>query len=115
MSKKRKRDDDGVVYSTSQSFEYDDYDIEPETLAPEEQRLKVRIEKKGRKGKTAVVVSGFEGTHSDLNDLAKYLKSSCGTGGSAKDGLIIIQGDMRDKVIDLLKNKGYKNTKRGGG
>ena len=115
MSKKSKKHREGVVYSTSSDFEYDDEQEEAETLPPQEQRVKVRTEKKGRKGKTAVVVDGFVGSDQDLKDLAKELKSACGTGGSAKEGQIIIQGEMRSKIVELLKEKGYSNTKQAGG
>lgn len=115
MSKKSKKHREGVVYSTSTDFDYDYDEVEEQTLPPDEQRLKVRMEKKGRKGKTAVVVTGFVGSDQDLKDLAKELKSACGTGGSAKDGQIIIQGDMRSKIVELLKGKGYSNTKQAGG
>ncbi len=103
----------GIVYSTNPNFSFDEQD-DHETLAPNEQELKVLIEKKGRGGKTAVIIQGFVGKHADLKDLSKYLKVQCGVGGSEKDGEIIIQGDVRDKVIALLQKKGYK-TKRVGG
>lgn len=115
MSKKSKKHREGLVYSTSSDFEYDYDEGGDETLAPDEQRLKVRKEKKSRKGKTAVVVDGFIGSDQDLKDLAKELKASCGTGGSAKDGQIIIQGDLCSKIVDLLKQMGFTNTKQAGG
>lgn len=115
MSKKNKKKRVDVVYSTNPDYEYD-YEGESveETLPPEEQNLKVRIEKKGRGGKTAVVVKGFIGSEDDLKDLAKTVKTKCGTGGSAKDGEIIIQGEMRNKVLEVLKKEGY-NAKQAGG
>ena len=82
-----------------------------ETLAPDRQKLRVGIERKGRGGKTATVVKGFVGSNDDLEALAKQLKTRCGTGGSAKDGEIIIQGELKEKIIALLKNIGYGNTK----
>ena len=82
-----------------------------ETLAPDRQKLRVSIERKGRGGKTATVVKGFVGSNDDLEALAKQLKTRCGTGGSAKDGEIIIQGELKEKIIALLKNLGYGNTK----
>jgi translation initiation factor 1 len=113
MAKKKKRVD--VVYSTNQNFGYDyDDDEEQETLAPSEQKLRVLIDRKQRKGKSVTLVEGFVGTTDDLKDLGKMLKSKCGVGGSAKDGEIIIQGEVRDKVMDLLKADGY-NVKRVGG
>ena len=82
-----------------------------ETLAPERQKLRVSIERKGRGGKTATIVKGFIGSDDDLDDLAKQLKSRCGTGGSVKEGEIIIQGEMKEKTVSLLLTMGYKNTK----
>jgi translation initiation factor 1 len=113
MAKKNKRVD--VVYSTNQNFGYAfDEDEDEETLAPSEQNLKVLIDRKQRKGKSVTLVEGFVGSADDLKDLGKMLKSKCGVGGSAKDGEIIIQGEMRDKVMALLKADGY-NVKRVGG
>jgi translation initiation factor 1 len=115
MSKKNKKKRVDVVYSTNPDYEYDyEDDGVEETLPPEEQNLKVRIEKKGRGGKTAVVVKGFIGSEDDLKDLAKTIKTKCGTGGSAKDGEIIIQGEMRNKVLEVLQKEGY-NAKQAGG
>jgi translation initiation factor 1 len=101
-----------IVYSTDPDFIYDtSEDEETESVVPNKQRLRLRIEKNGRGGKTATIVSGFKGPESDLNALAKTLKTYCGAGGSAKDGEIIIQGDMRDKLIAKLKTLGYNDTK----
>ncbi|MGB0391472.1 MAG: translation initiation factor [Salibacteraceae bacterium] len=113
MAKKKKRVD--VVYSTNPNYGYDyDDNEEQETLPPSEQTLHVLIDRKQRKGKTATLIEGFVGSTDDLKDLGKMLKSKCGVGGSAKDGEIIIQGEVRDKVMDLLKAEGY-NVKRVGG
>ncbi len=102
----------GVVYSTSADFDYQTNEAEePETLAPAAQVLRVRIEKKGRGGKTATLVSGFVGTSADLADLGRTLKSKCGVGGSVKDGEILVQGDFRERVISLLRAMGYTGTK----
>ena len=102
----------GVVYSTSADFDYQTNEAkEPETLAPAAQVLRVRIEKKGRGGKTATLVSGFVGTSADLADLGRTLKSKCGGGGSVKDGEILVQGDFRERVISLLRSMGYTGTK----
>lgn len=99
----------GVVYSTSADFDYQTNEAEePETLAPAAQVLRVRIEKKGRGGKTATLVSGFVGTSADLADLGRTLKSKCGVGGSVKDGDILVQGDFRERVISLLRSMGYR-------
>ena len=104
----------GVVYSTSVDFDYQTNEAEePETLAPTAQVLRVRIEKKGRGGKTATLVSGFVGTSADLADLGRTLKSKCGVGGSVKDGEILVQGDFRERVISLLRSMGYTGTKCG--
>jgi translation initiation factor 1 len=99
-----------IVFSTNPDFQFDEKP-EVETLAPERQKLRVNIERHHRGGKTATVVSGFVGTDEDLQSLARTLKTKCGTGGSAKDGLIIIQGEVKDKIIPLLLQMGYKNTK----
>lgn len=102
----------GVVYSTNPDFQYQyDGEPEPETLAPERQKLRVRIERGHRAGKVVTLVAGFVGTNDDLQALAKQLKTKCGTGGSAKDGEIVIQGEMKEKVVVLLQSMGYQNTK----
>jgi len=103
-----------MVFSTGNSgFQGFDEEEEQEELSPEDQLLEVHLEKKGRGGKTAVIVKGFEGSEEALKDLAKGLKSHCATGGSVKDWEIIIQGDLRPKVLDYLQKQGYK-TKRVG-
>ncbi len=113
MSKKNRK---GIVYSTNPDFEYQ-HEAAPEedTLPPQQQKLRVQIDRKKRKGKEVTLVTGFVGTQDDLADLGKYLKSKCGVGGSAKDGEIIVQGNNRDKVVELLKEKGYSQTKAAGG
>lgn len=114
MSKKKNRK--GVVYSTNPDFEYEyDQDEVLETLAPDQQVLRVFIDRKMRKGKEVTLVTGFVGTEMDLKDLGKFLKSKCGVGGSVKDGEIIVQGNQRDKVVQLLLDKGYTKTKKSGG
>lgn len=100
-----------IVYSTNPDFHYEDDEPEVQTLAPERQKLRVTIERHHRGGKTVTLVRGFVGSVDDLQTLGKQLKSKCGTGGSAKDGEIIIQGDMKDKVVALLQSMGYKNAK----
>jgi translation initiation factor 1 len=112
MAKKNKKN---VVYSTNPDFNFD-YEEEEfeETLAPEEQTLYVSIDRKQRKGKEVTLVEGFVGDPDDLKDLGKMLKSKCGVGGSVKDGEIIIQGNVRDKVCDLLVKEGYGVKKKGG-
>lgn len=101
-----------VVYSTNPDFNYEtNEEPEEETLPKDKQNLRVFIEKKNRGGKTATVVKGFAGTEEDLKELAKLLKTRCGVGGAAKDGEIIIQGELRDKVVELLKKEGYVRTR----
>lgn len=112
MSKKSKTDNRGFVYSTDPNFSFDREEETTETLPPVQQRLKVRLETKHRAGKAVTLVEGFAGKQSDLEQLGKDLKNYCGTGGSAKDGEIIIQGDQRDKVMQWLIKKGYSNSKK---
>ncbi len=117
MSKKNKNSKNGFFFSTDPDFEFfdqDDSEME-ESLAPEKQNLRVFIDRKKRKGKEVTLITGFEGTDDDLKALGKFLKSKCGVGGSVKDGEILIQGNHRDKVVDLLKEKGYGKTKKAGG
>lgn len=103
----------GVVYSTDPNFNYaTEETAEAEILGPSRQRLTVTIDRRNRGGKQVTLVSGFVGTQEDLAALGKTLKVKCGVGGSAKDGEITIQGDLRDKVTELLRNMGY-NAKRG--
>ncbi|HPX76852.1 MAG TPA: translation initiation factor [Bacteroidales bacterium] len=100
---------EGIVYSTKSDFVYQTNEIEePETLPAEKQKLKIALDRKQRKGKTVVLITGFVGKSDDLENLAKELKNKCGTGGSAKNGEIIIQGEMIEKVKDILRNKGFK-------
>lgn len=113
MSKKKNLTD--VVYSTNPDFEYQ-YEEEEiaETLPPQQQTLKIQLDKKQRAGKQVTLVTNFVGTEEDLNSLCKELKTKCGVGGSCKGNEILLQGDHRDKITQYLQSKGYK-TKRIGG
>jgi translation initiation factor 1 len=102
-----------IVFSTNPNFKFDEK-LTIESIAPAQQDLRVHRETKHRGGKTAVVIKNFVGNDDDLNKLAKELKVKCGVGGSAKDGEIIIQGDIRDKVCDILTKLNYKFKKAGG-
>ncbi len=110
---KRKKNKIGVIYSTNSDYNFE-FEQEDETLSPENQYLEVWIDKKNRGGKVATLVKGFIGSKADLKDLGKLLKNNCGVGGSAKDGEIIIQGNMREKVMKILEKEGYNYKKVGG-
>jgi translation initiation factor 1 len=111
---KRKRRID-VVYSTNPDFDYtfDDNEIQ-ETMIPSRQKLYVSLDRKNRKGKVVTLVEGFVGDEEDLKDLGKKLKSACGSGGTAKDQIILLQGDFISKVIHILEKEGYQVKKKGG-
>jgi translation initiation factor 1 len=112
MSKKNKPDRHGFVYSTNPDFSFKPEDETPaSTLPPAQQKLRIRLETKHRGGKTVTIITGFAGTEEDLEELGKKLKNTCGTGGSAKDNEIIIQGDQREKVLQWLLKNGYTGTK----
>lgn len=114
MSKKNKNPVN-IVYSTNPDFEYKyNEEEEIESISPSEQVLYVSLDRKNRKGKVVSLVSGFHGPHEDLKSLEKKLKNLCGTGGSAKDGEILIQGDFRDRIIEALKKYGYQTKRKGG-
>jgi translation initiation factor 1 len=105
----------GVVYSTNPEFKFDSSETSSgETLQPSQQDLRVMLDKKQRKGKVVTLVTGFVGSEQDLKELGKLLKTKCGVGGTAKDGEIMVQGDFCNKIIEILKNSGYK-VKRSGG
>ena len=100
----------GVVYSTNNDFNYDtNNEQEEKTLLPQQQNLRVFLDKKARKGKSVTLISGFVGTEKDVKELGKFLKLKCGAGGSVKDTEIIIQGDFRERINKMLIEKGYKS------
>ena len=102
----------GVLYSTNPDYQYQTNDNEEEeTLEPSEQNLRISLSKKQRAGKEVTLITGFVGTSDDLKELGRTLKTKCGVGGSAKDGEIVIQGDQRAKVKEILLSMGYKKTK----
>ncbi|MDF1673350.1 MAG: translation initiation factor [Vicingaceae bacterium] len=111
----RKKSKKNIVYSTNPNYSYEDDDEDLETLNPEEQYLKVMIDRKQRKGKSVTLITGFVGSDDDLKDLSKTLKSKCGVGGSSKNGEVLVQGEFKDKIFDLLIDMGYKHTKKVGG
>lgn len=101
-----------VVYSTNPDYNYEMTDDEEQvTLEPSRQNLRVQLDRKNRGGKVVTLVTGFVGTENDLKELGKFLKSKCGVGGGAKDGEIFVQGDFKQKVLELLKKEGYTQTK----
>jgi translation initiation factor 1 len=111
MSKKNKPLGSPLVYSTDPNYMPPSEEEAIDTLTPAEQPLRVILETKHRAGKTVTIVYGFVGSEEDMNALGKALKNQCGTGGSVKDGEIIIQGDHRQKVFQYLKQKGYHKAK----
>ncbi|MDQ3290910.1 MAG: translation initiation factor [Bacteroidota bacterium] len=115
MADKNKKGRQGVVFSTNPDFKYE-YEQEEQqtTLPPQQQNLKVQLDKKARAGKQVTLVTGFVGTEEDLKELGKLLKNKCGVGGTIKDQEIVIQGDFRDKVLQILTQANYKAKKAGG-
>lgn len=114
MSRKDKSKD-GVVYSTNPDFSYQSKPLQGTvTLPPDQQDLRVSLDKNNRGGKVVTLITGFLGLENDLDKLGRELKSKCGVGGAVKDGEIMIQGDHRDRVLKLLLEKGYKVKKSGG-
>lgn len=115
MNKFKKNNSGNIVYSTNKDFNFNQQDDgNEESLGADNQNLKVWLEKNSRGGKTVSIVKGYIGNDDDLTDLAKLLKTKCGVGGTVKNGEIIIQGDHRDKIIQILTSAGYKAKKAGG-
>ncbi|MEQ8302400.1 MAG: translation initiation factor [Cyclobacteriaceae bacterium] len=116
MSKKKNawKSRDGIVYSTSEDYTYsNDQPEEIESLEKGKQNLRVQLDKSGRAGKQVTLVTGFIGNQNELDSLTKLLKTKCGVGGSAKDGDILIQGDVREKVLTILAKEGYRAKRSG--
>lgn len=113
MSNKNKNRS-GIVYSTNPDYKPQQEETQQETLPPAQQDLRVLRDSKQRGGKTVTLIRGFVGSDDDLEKLTKLLKTKCGTGGSAKDGEIIIQGDKREQVMEILLKEGYRAKKAGG-
>lgn len=116
MAKQKKQRYDGVVYSTADDFDYREAvaNTQDETLPISKQTLKVMLDRKLRKGKVVTLVQGFVGREDDLNALAKMLKQRCGVGGTAKDGEILIQGDFKQRIMEILSAEGYRVKGVGG-
>ncbi|MGE4540302.1 MAG: translation initiation factor [Bacteroidales bacterium] len=111
----KKKKYEQLVYSTNPDFQSESEEEQPITPTAAEQKLRVMLDRKQRGGKQVTLITGFEGHPDDLNRLGKSLKSACGTGGSVKNGEILIQGDFRDKVLAILLKTGYRQTKKAGG
>lgn len=112
MKKNDWKDRLGVLYSTNPDFQYETNEVEEEeTLPKEKQALRIALDKKGRSGKVVTLITGFRGTNDDLAALGKELKVKCGVGGSAKEGEIILQGDFRQKALELLQKAGYTKSR----
>ncbi|MDX2048841.1 MAG: translation initiation factor [Chitinophagaceae bacterium] len=112
MSKKFKPAKDGIVYSTNPEFSFQEEKMANESLPSSQQKLRIKLDTRQRAGKAVTLITGFAGKEDDLEELGKKLRTFCGTGGSAKDGEIIIQGDQRDKALGWLLKNGYSQTKK---
>ena len=116
MSKKNKKNRQGIIFSTNPDYDYQYEEGQgEETIEPAQQKLRIFLDRKKRKGKEVTLIIGFVGHPDDLKDLGKLLKSKCGVGGSVKEGEILIQGNQRDKVLEILLKEGYKQSKKAGG
>ncbi len=104
----------GIMYSTDSNFQFDEEIEDTAVIEPKYQDLRVQLDRKNRGGKAVTLITGFKGGESQIQELAKMLKSKCGVGGSAKNGEIIVQGDFRDKIVTLLQAEGFKVKKSGG-
>ena len=111
MTKKKLYNSGGIVFSTAPDFNFDEEKTSEETLPADKQILKIKLDKKPRAGKVVTIVNGFVMKEEEIESLAKQLKSFCGTGGSAKNNEIIIQGDNRQKILQWLLKNGYVKTK----
>ena len=115
MSQKKDKDRVNVVYSTNPNFQYDyNEDSELDTLPPQQQNIRVLLDRKQRAGKSVTLITGYVGKTDDLELLGKLLKTKCGVGGSVKEGQILIQGDFCDKILQILIALGYKAKRSGG-
>jgi translation initiation factor 1 len=112
MSRKNKPDLRGFVFSTDPGFQFSEEENTRETAAPNQQPLRVKLETKHRAGKAVTLVTGFIGKEEDLHELGKKLKNFCGTGGTVKEGEIIVQGDQREKLMQWLAKSGYTLAKK---
>ena len=112
MKKKQPSSGNGIVFSTNPSFQWEPEEAAPATLLPAQQELRIQLDKKQRAGKVVTLITGYVGADADLEELGKTLRNFCGTGGSSKDGLILVQGDQREKVLQCLQKKGYTKTKK---
>ena len=102
----------GMVYSTNPDYHYnEESEDDIETVDNKKQLLRISLDKRNRKGKSVTLITGFVGSDDDISELGKLLKTKCGVGGSTKDGEIIIQGDHRNKVLDILQKEGYVKSR----
>ena len=115
MAQKKINSLGGLVYSTDPNFKIEeDIDEEQESILPAQQKIRIRLDKKHRGGKAVTLIEGFVGKDVEKEELGKKLKTFCGTGGSVKDGEIIVQGDNRDKILQWLIKGGYTSSKKAG-